>query len=149
MDAAGIEELAAIVREAPSPNRGWAPLCEKLDAAEPLRAINLADAALDLRARLTVPRRVDTLTFVLTTKRRAVLVLGSAELALEGLAAIHRAAAGQRGKAREAIERLLFGAAALVARFAADHLRHRVVVVVAGGPAVEVAARKPSRRKHT
>ena len=161
VDAAELDEIAAIVRDAPTPNRGWATLCARAAAvAEPLAALSIADAALDLRAHLTklraahrIPRRVDTLAFTLSTKRRPVLSLSGAwtppegDLVLESLAAIHRAAVGQRGKTRDAAELLLFGAAALVARFATDDLRYRVVVGIDGGPSAEVAARKPSTRR--
>ena len=161
-DAAELDGIAAIVRDAPSPNRGWATLCETLAAAEPLARLSLADDALDLRARLTrlraahpIPRRVDTLAFTLSTKRRALLSPTgawsppAAEAALESLAVIHRAAVGQRGKARDAALLLLFGAAALIARFAADDLRYRIVVGLDGGPSAEVAARKPSKRRRS
>lgn len=138
-----VDEAAAVARAARSPNTGWAELCARAEATGV--ELDLADDALDLRGilvelrrALRIPRGCDTLCFEIgargalrvTGLKRGVEVWAPPDnqVKLENLGAVR----GSRA--------LRFGAAALVARFAAEDLRQAVAVRFAGGEAVEVDA---------
>jgi hypothetical protein len=159
------EQLLAIARQAATPGRGWAAMCDAVaggvapEVLAPLRALHLADDALALQAVLhglrPIPRRVDTLIF--TARGRGVLAIAGGrgdvavwagpELALEATAAVRRAAGRERGRRRDVLLALELGAAALIARFAAGDLRQRVAVALPGGGLAEIAPRRPRRRR--
>jgi hypothetical protein len=153
-----VDDLLSIARRAGSPNTGWAAMCQRaapeLGARiEPLRAVDLADDALDLRGILVelrrarrIPRGCDTLQFAIGKKlvvsglRRGapVWIPENGEVALEGLGAVQRAARSARA-ARAGWRALVLGATALVARFAAHGAKQGIAVAPEGGEPIQVS----------